>query len=62
MGVAELYRALGELHRFESLEDVLDFSARTITAGTGWSTALVTFYLNDEAYFGTSGCPEGTSA
>ncbi len=60
MGVAELYQALGELHHFESLEEVLDYSAQTITAKTGWSTSLVTFYLNDEAHFGTSGCPDGT--
>jgi len=55
-----LYESLGELHNFDTLEELLAFSARVIADGAVWSTVLVTFYLDEQVYFGASGCPEGT--
>ncbi len=60
MGPERLYESLGDLHNFDTLEEVLDFSARAIISCSNWTTVLITFYLDDQAYFGTAGCPEGT--
>jgi PAS domain S-box-containing protein len=54
-----LFDALGEIHRFDDLEALLDFATDTIVAEGEWGLALITFYLGDEAFYGlTGGAPD----
>ena len=55
-----LFDALGEVHRFDDLEELLEFAGQTVVALGKYTTVLVTFYLGDDAYFALSGCPPGT--
>jgi PAS domain S-box-containing protein len=50
-----LFDALGEIHRFDDLEALLDFATEAIVAEGEWGLALITFYLGDEAYYGLTG-------
>ncbi len=52
-----LFDSLGEVHRYDDLEDLLDHVARVIVAYTAFETALVTFYMADSAFYGAAGCP-----
>lgn len=53
----DLFDSLGEVHRYDDLEDLLDHVTRVIVDTTGHKTALITFYFGDEVCFGATGCP-----
>lgn len=52
-----LYPSLADVHRFDDLEELLDFVCERIVSLTTWETALVTFYFGDEVAYGAAGCP-----
>jgi PAS domain S-box-containing protein len=55
----KLFQALSEIHRFDDLEDLLDFVCESIVAMGEWNTAFLSFYLGDEAAYGAAGCEAG---
>jgi len=50
-----LFDALGKIHRFDDLEELLDFATRAIADQGEWELALITYYLGDEAFYGLTG-------
>jgi len=55
-----LFQSLSQVHRYDDLEDLLDFACETLTETTDWSTALVTYYFGEDVAYGAAGCPPGT--
>jgi len=50
-----LFDALGKIHRFDDLEELLDFATQAIVDQGEWELALITYYLGEEAFYGLTG-------
>ena len=57
-----LFDSLARVHRYDDLEQLLDFVCEAIVSSTGWSTAFITFYIGDGVQYGAAGCPPDTKA
>ncbi len=52
-----LFDSLGEVHRYDDLEDLLDYVAGVLVGAAGFTTALITFYFGEDVSYGAAGCP-----
>ncbi|MFV1957890.1 MAG: PAS domain S-box protein [Planctomycetota bacterium] len=55
--IRSLFDSLGEVHRFDDLEALLDHAAGVIRDASGWRRVFLTFYFGQHPFYGAVGCP-----